>query len=175
MENILSCKIKAWIVQMWAETGTLKKQIFPSVICVSASVIKRTRCTVDAERKVRSKLNIHTVILNWAPWFSSLSSWTNHLSPRRELFKEIASVTMVITGNSRLFMPNMPITSWYVTPSLSYPDYSFSLVVLLSHFPTRPRLLVVSLICVSIFKTLKRRDWNWTWGMDDRVYLSDRK
>lgn len=63
------------------------------------------------------------------PWFSSPSRWTNYLSLRQEHSKQIASVTMVITGNSRLLMPNVPITVWYVTPSLSYLDFVLSLAV----------------------------------------------
>lgn len=63
------------------------------------------------------------------PWFPSQSRWTNYLSLRQENSKQIASVTMVITGNSRLLMPNVPIAVWYVTPSLSYLDFVLSLAV----------------------------------------------
>lgn len=45
---------------------------------------------------------------------------TNCFATRQEeRFKQIASVTMVISGNSRLLMLEVPITQWYVTPSLS--------------------------------------------------------
>ncbi len=62
-------------------------------------------------------------------WFSSPFSWTNYLSPRQQIFKQIASVTMVITGNSRLLMPNVPITMWFVAPLVSYSVYFLSLAV----------------------------------------------
>lgn len=55
----------------------------------------------------------------------SPSSRTNHLSPRRVKFEQIASVTMVITGNSRLLMPNVLLPP---PPPLHYPTQSiFSL------------------------------------------------
>lgn len=48
---------------------------------------------------------------------------------------------MVITGNSRLLMPNVPITLWYVTPSLSYPDYVLSFAVSSFQYFLNPSLI----------------------------------
>lgn len=75
------------------------------------------------------------------PWFSSPSKCTNYLSPRQEHLKQIASVTMVISGNSRLLMPNVPITLWYATPSLSYPDYALSFAVSQFQYYFNPLLI----------------------------------
>lgn len=70
---------------------------------------------------------------------------------------------MVIAGNSRLLMPNVPITLWYATPSLSYPDYALSFAVSQFQYCLNPSLIpneLLSLFCfcfssvVYLFKAL---------------------
>lgn len=104
------------------------------------------------------------LILNWTPWFCSPTSSINHLSPRQENFQQIASVTLVITGNSRLLMPNVPITSWYVTPSLSYREYFLSLAVSSFYYCLNPSLipsesLSLLSLCISLFSAFPKALW----------------
>lgn len=117
------------------------------------------------------------------PWFSSPS---NYLSPRQEHLKQIASVTMVISGNSRLLMPNVPITLWYATPSLSYPDYALSFAVSQFQYCLNPSLIaneLLSLFCVcfsSVIYLFKALWFELLWlklelGEDSNTSLVNRK
>ena len=85
---------------------------------------------------------------------------------------------MVITGNSRLLMPNVPITLWYVTPSLSYPDYFLSILFLFyycSQFLTHPHRFTFPYVSLCLFRMFLKHcdlsccDWNWRWEKIDVV------
>lgn len=139
---------------------------------------KNNRSTERGKQGVLCHRIRHTIILNWAPWFSFLHPiGPTAIHQDRRSFKQIASVTMVITGNSRLLMPNMPITLWYVTPSLSYPEYFLSpplfLVFIIVSIPHASPLnhfsFSLSVSCYSEHPLkhcdLSSCDWNWGLGM----------
>ena len=71
---------------------------------------------------------------------------------------------MVITGNSRLLMPNMPITLGYVTPSLSYPEHSLPLAVSTFYYCLNSSLIPTESlffwsICVLLFSASSKALW----------------